>query len=226
MPGLINNMTSPYSAAEAWLYDAIIAPAVVRFMDQLERGLDTLDKGSSVLDVGCGGGHILVALANRRPDLTIRGVDLSAEQVGRANDRLKKVAPAPPVVQGNAMDLPFEDGTFDAVYSCASIKHWPDQSLGLAECARVVRPGGRLVVVEADRGCLFSDAARFVAQWRIPALLKPLFMMGFRTYVAGQSIDLDDARRMSELLPLSSCDVSRIPGTPGLVIDGVKANLS
>lgn len=226
MSGLLNNMTSPYSSAESWIYDAMIAPAVVRFMDRLENGLDTLDKGSSVLDVGCGGGHVLTALATRRRDLTLRGVDLSAEQVGRANDRLKQFAPNRPVVQGNAMDLPFEDETFDGVYSCASIKHWPDQSLGLAECARVLKPGGRLVVVEADRGCILSDAARFVAEWRIPSLLKPLFLMAFRTYVAGQSIDLDDARRMSELLPLSSCEISRIPGTPGLVIDGIKANLS
>jgi ubiquinone/menaquinone biosynthesis C-methylase UbiE len=73
---------------------------------------------------------------------------------------------------GDAPALRFAEQYFDATGSIASIKHWPDQSKGLAECVRVLRPGGQRLVVEADRGCRFNDARAFVLRIRgTPALL-------------------------------------------------------
>ena len=51
------------------------------------------------------------------------------------------------------------------------------QSKGLAECVRVLRPGGQLLVVEADRGCRFNDARAFVSRWRLPKAMRPLRKM-------------------------------------------------
>lgn len=224
---LLADMTARYTPGESWVYDAMIAPAVVSFIDQLDFDIVGRAKaGDRVLDVGCGGGHILRALAERREDVTLQGVDLSHEQIGRARKRLAGFGDRVQVETGNAMDLPLEDQIFDIVYSCASIKHWPDQALGLAECARVLKPGGQLVIVEADRGCTHHDALAFVKRWRIPRTARALLLMFFRTYVAGQSIDMEDARRHAEQLPLESWRVERIQGTPGLVLEGVKAQVS
>jgi SAM-dependent methyltransferase len=123
---------------------------------------------------------------------------------------------------GSALDLPVDDAAFDAVVSVGSIKHWPEPARGLAECTRALRPGGTLVVVEVDRGCLLDDARAFVARWRMPAAMRPLGLVLFRTFVAGQGLDLDDGRRLLAALPLRDPSVGRVAGTPGVLFRGVR----
>lgn len=216
--------TLPYRASEAWLYDTVIAPAVVDLRRGLEEHIVQLRPGARVLEVGSGGGQLAVDLATRRRDLTITGVDLSAAQVARAMRRAEKAGVGDRVqfVQGDALALPVDDAAFDAVVSVASIKHWPDPARGLAECARALRPGGTLVVVEADRGCRLEDARAFVARWRMPAPVRPLGLVLFRTFVAGQGLDLDDGRRLLAALPLRETSVERIDGTPGVLFRGTR----
>ena len=182
--------------------------------------------GDRILDIGCGGGQHAVQLAGQRPDLRIVGLDLSAEFVRRARQRASAadVGARVEFVKGNALDLPFEDGEFDHVYSIGSIKHWPEMEQGLAECVRVLKPGGRLLVGEADRGCRFPDVVAWTRDSRVPRPLHIVLHLYFRTFVAGQSIDLDDARQLWTSLALAEPDgPRRIPGTPGLVMSGRKA---
>jgi ubiquinone/menaquinone biosynthesis C-methylase UbiE len=119
-------------------------------------------------------------------------------------------------------DLKFPDGGFDAVISVTSVKHWPDKIQGLRECVRVLSPKGVLNIVEADRGCHLDDARVFVDRWRIAGVFRSIALFWFRTCVAGQGIDLDEARTMLEALDLSEQRVERIPGTPGLLMFGRK----
>lgn len=215
--------TARYGALESWVYDRCIAPAVMDLSDRVEaRLLARLPEGARVLEVGSGGGQLAVQLAGKRPDLSIVGLDLSPEQVARAAARARPVAGRVRFVEGSAMALPFDDGTFDAVLSVASIKHWPDPALGLAECARVLRAGGALAVIEADRGCAMRDAQAFVGRWRIPGFSRPLALMAFRTLVAGNSLDLDELRALVAALGPGDWKVERIEHTPGMLLFGVR----
>ncbi|MCB9574107.1 MAG: class I SAM-dependent methyltransferase [Kofleriaceae bacterium] len=217
------DITAPYSAAEAWAYDTFIATAVTQLMATMAGPrLDGVARGGAVLDVGCGGGQNLLWLADNRPDLALTGLDLSPRQVARARRRAAARDLPIEVVEGSALDLPFDAGRFDAVLSLASIKHWPDPARGLAECARVLAPGGRLLVVEADRGCHLDDARAFVDRTRVPRLLAPVALAGFRTWVAGQGLDLDDARALVADLGLDDARAERLPGTPALVLEGTR----
>ena len=223
MPNVLSQITAPYSRVESFLYDAVVARAVV-VMDGgiLDRLLGEVASGAEVLEVGCGGGQLAGEVARRRPDLRITGLDLSAEQVARARRRNRTLGDRARFIEGSALDLPFADASFDSAWSIASIKHWPDQRRGLAEMVRVLRPGGLLAVAEADRGCHLDDARAFVARWRMPASLRPLALMMFRTYVAGQGLDLDDARAHLAALPLDDTRAERMPGAPGLLLGGRK----
>lgn len=225
-PGLLSGLsdiTDPYGAVEAFLYDLVVAPGVLDIaVEHIEHELGSLPEGARVLDVGCGGGQIAHALLLLRPDLELTGVDLSDAQIRRARRRCRDVAARTEFVQGSALDLPFPDEAFDAIYSVASIKHWPDPATGLAECVRVLRPGGHLLVAEADRGCRYEDAAAFVARTRVPALLRTISLTAFRTFVAGQSLDLDDLRALGEALPLKELQVERQPGLPSIALRAIR----
>jgi len=112
--------------------------------------------GARVLDIGTGPGQLLVALARRRPDLSLTGVDVSAGMIDVAAARLGDRADA---VVGDAGDLPFPDDSFDLVVTSFSLHHWPDVPAAAAEIVRVLRPDGHLGVYDFHRGP-FDDLTR------------------------------------------------------------------
>jgi ubiquinone/menaquinone biosynthesis C-methylase UbiE len=175
-----------------------------------------------VLDVGAGGGKLTLHVAEQRPDVSVIGLDLSPQQVARGRRAAATFGDRVRFVEGSALDLPFPDASFDGVLCCGSIKHWPDRSRGVAECVRALVPGGRLLLTEADRSCTHEDASAFVAEWPIPGPLEPVFLALFRTWVCGQSIDLDDARRLAAEVGLARAVVERVPRSPLVALAGFR----
>lgn len=119
--------------------------------------------GGRVLDVGTGPGRLVAEIAGRRPGLDVVGIDPSADMLARARRRTAGFENARAVLAA-AEDLPFEDGSIDAVVSSLSSHHWADAGAALAEQARVLRPGGRLWVLDLashldeDLGETIADA--------------------------------------------------------------------
>jgi ubiquinone/menaquinone biosynthesis C-methylase UbiE len=115
-----------------------------------------------ILDVGCGTGYLLGRLAARAPQAeSLAGIDAAPAMIkvardAASDDRLRFVV-------GTAERLPWSAATFDLVVSTTSFDHWADQRAGLAQCARVLVPGGCLVLTD-----LFS------------ALLLPTLLTGRR----------------------------------------------
>lgn len=108
----------------------------------------SIPTGAAVLDVGTGPGVLLVELASRRPDVRLTGVDLSPDMIAAAGRNLREYGERATARVADAMDLPFPDDSFDVIVSSLSLHHWdhPEQAAG--ELARVLRPGGRLVVYD------------------------------------------------------------------------------
>lgn len=100
-----------------------------------------------ILDVGCGTGYLLRQLAAGYPQAAeLWGIDAAPTMIEvaaatSADDRLRFRA-------GTAEELPWPAETFDLVVSTTSFDHWADQQAGLTECARVMVPGGTLVLVD------------------------------------------------------------------------------
>lgn len=105
-----------------------------------------------MLDVGCGTGR-LIALVAQRPDVKIAvGADYSPVMVQRCSERLSALGvPRASVVVADAERLPFATGSFDVLTCCNSFHHYPHQRQAVAEFYRVLRPGGRLIVVDGFR---------------------------------------------------------------------------
>lgn len=107
--------------------------------------------GARVLDIGTGPGQLLVALARKRPDLDLTGVDVSADMAEIAAGRLAEFGDRARAVTGDAAGLPFPDDAFDLVVTSFSLHHWPDVPAAGAEIARVLRPDGHLGVYDFSR---------------------------------------------------------------------------
>lgn len=111
-----------------------------------------------VLDIGCGPGAAVRAAAGIVERAI--GVDRSESMIAIAVRRSGKVANAQFQTAG-AEGLPFPEATFDRVWTIHAFHHWEDQAAGIAECLRVLKPGGRLLVVESDtRGPHGLDRSR------------------------------------------------------------------
>jgi ubiquinone/menaquinone biosynthesis C-methylase UbiE len=219
---IFRDITDRYSKLESFLYDRWVAPAVTSQAAVLETELDAAPQGARVLDVGCGGGQNLLWIAGRRPDLDLTGLDLSADQVGRAERRARSVDVNARFVEGSALELPFEDASFDIVLSVGSLKHWPDKDRGISECLRVLRPGGQLFVVEADRGCRLEDVQRMAESLAAPGPIKRLFVPVYRTWVAGPSLDVTEARALVARAAASTFRVTALPDVPAWLARATK----
>ncbi|WP_051393288.1 class I SAM-dependent methyltransferase [Glycomyces arizonensis] len=104
-------------------------------------------RSGAVLDIGTGPGVMLVELHRFRPDLELTGVDLSADMVAHAKRNLGERAA---VRLADVAELPFEAERFDLVVASFSAHHWEDPAAGAAEIARVLRPGGRLLIYDFE----------------------------------------------------------------------------
>ena len=103
-----------------------------------------IDEDDVVLDVGCGTGFATEGLLEHSRN--VHGLDQSVHQLEKAWAKLGKHDPVS-FYRGDAERLPFRDDTFDAVWSSGSIEYWPDPVATLRDMRRVVKPGGRVLVV-------------------------------------------------------------------------------
>ena len=112
-----------------------------------ERAADLAEvgPGARVLDVATGTGDLAIALARRvGPRGEVVGSDFSERMLELAREK----APELRFESGNALELPYEDDSFDAATVGFGARNFEDLGRGLREMARVVRPGGRVVVLE------------------------------------------------------------------------------
>lgn len=171
----------------------------------IERILEwaRVDSPQSILDVGCGiGGSSLYLAAKYRAEAT--GITLSPVQRDRAMAR----ATAAGLCEhahfhvADAMDMPFPSNQFDLVWSLESGEHMPDKQQFLAECHRVLRPGGRLILAT---WCHRDETPPQLPLTRKEQeLLSSLYELYHLPYI----VSLTDYILMAQQLPFSSLETA------------------
>ncbi len=191
-----------------------------------------LRAGERVIDVGCGPGSLCAEMA--AAGASVVGVDPSPAMLGLAEQRGSAVE----LFRGDALSLPVEDADFDAAVSTQVYEYVADIDGALAEVRRVLRPGGRLLILDTDWDSIVwhsSDDSRMervlrawdehLAHPRLPRVLPSLLREGGFTL------------RRAEVVPVMNLGYARdtysahvlgtiadfVPGRQGITPDEVAA---
>jgi len=189
---------------------AYLAPEVVR---QRMRTLEVLSPrvGECVIDVGCGPGLLVHDLAVEvGPEGRVVGVDTSLPMLQLAERRCSGL-PHMKLVEGNAENLAADDATFDAVACIQVLLYIADVQNVLKEIHRVLKPGGRVVIMETDwRGAVLNSTDptltnKMIALWdqavpspNLPARLGPLLRQHGFTAVRVEAIPILSTAYLAE----------------------------
>ena len=134
----------------------------------------TLGDRARVLDVATGTGDLAIEIAHMHPGAQVIGLDPSAQMLAIARAKLARrgLSERVTLVDGDAQQLPLRNCEVDAATIAFGIRNVPDRALALRELARVVRPGGRIAILELGepRRGPFAALARFHTHYMVPRL--------------------------------------------------------
>lgn len=130
------------SAGDEEHFPSTIDPRILHVRVILETFGDLA--GKRVLDAGCGKGRFARVLQSEHPQARIHAMDIALAM-------LRHVAPPLHPAAGSLTALPYRDAAFDALYATESLEHAVDIDAAVAELCRVVKPGGRIVVIDKNK---------------------------------------------------------------------------
>jgi ubiquinone/menaquinone biosynthesis C-methylase UbiE len=123
---------------------ALVAERLVQEVADVAVATAALRPGDEVLDVATGSGNAAIPAAEA--GATVTGLDIATSLLDAGRDRARRAGVEVTWLEGDAEALPFEDESFDAVLSVLGVQFAPRHEVTAQEVARVLRPGGRLVL--------------------------------------------------------------------------------
>lgn len=218
----------------AWIYDALNGAMTAGLHHRWRaRAVDRarVGPGSRVLDVATGTGDLALELARRvAPGGAVTGSDFSEGMLARARAKAGATDVAALEAElrfewGDGLELPYADGEFDAATNGFGLRNFPDLTRGLAEMVRVVRPGGRVVVLEMTTPTR-RPLSLFFALWfdRVVPLLGRL--VGALARLAARLRDADGSEQVTDAYTYLPNSVKRWPGPSQLAGEMERAGLS
>jgi demethylmenaquinone methyltransferase/2-methoxy-6-polyprenyl-1,4-benzoquinol methylase len=164
--------------------------SVISFQQHIKWRKDTMKRmnvqpGSKALDVCCGTADWTIALADAvGPSGKVTGLDFSQNMLNVGIEKVKEMGlNQVTLVHGNAMELPFEDNSFDYVTIGFGLRNVPDYLKVLKEMHRVVKPGGIGVCLETSQPTLIGYRQLFYFYFRfIMPMFGKLFAKSYKEY--------------------------------------------
>lgn len=172
-----------------------------------------------VLDMGIGPGVSGIGLLDRRPDLRVFGADFAAPMLRYAKHYLHKAHADIPLCRADVTHLPFCDEAFDVVTHHSFLYLLADRDASLREMSRVLKPGGRYVILEPHRGSRILQALRIAGpkRFKLSMLLWRIFSGGYGRF------EKDELRALLERYGFVDVQVDETLDGMGLLARASKA---
>jgi ubiquinone/menaquinone biosynthesis C-methylase UbiE len=139
----------PFDAPSSAAYDRFSHSAFFRAERLLfMRELGKFKPSGSLLDIGCGPGYLLKAVAGRYSAISLYGLDLCQDMIDLARSNL---GAGVHLIKADAASIPLPDGSIDFAVSSGSLHHWGDVPAVVKEMRRILAPGGRFLMMDLRR---------------------------------------------------------------------------
>jgi len=190
-----------------------------------------LAPGSRVADVATGTADLAIAFARAFRDCRVSGVDFVREMLVRGREKVERAGLSDRVelVLGDALSLPWADASFDAASIAFGLRNLNDFEGGIREMARVVRPGGKIMILEFSPppDTLFGRTYRWYLRHVMPALggrisgWEPTY--GYLYSSISAFLDQEALAKLMASAGLGRIEIVRLSGGIAYIHAGVKA---
>ncbi len=190
-----------------------------------------LPPGGRVADIATGTADVALAFAQACPDCRVSGIDFVSEMLARGREKVERAGLSDRIelVLGDALSLPWADASFDAASIAFGLRNLNDFEGGIREMARVVRPGGRVVILEFSPppATLFGRGYRWYLKHVMPALggrisgWEPTF--GYLYSSINAFLDQEALAKLMRSVGLSRIEIVRLSAGIAYIHAGVKA---
>jgi ubiquinone/menaquinone biosynthesis C-methylase UbiE len=125
----------------------------LKFIEYILKYIPDTDRALRLLDIGCGTGTFASMLEKAQLPVCPMGLDMAEKMCQLAHQKARRISSNPAVrfVAGDSEHIPFADGSFDIVTCSNSYHHYPHQPKVLAEFLRILKPGGRVIIIDGFR---------------------------------------------------------------------------
>jgi ubiquinone/menaquinone biosynthesis C-methylase UbiE len=176
-------------------YAATTAKSMRDFRELAQRIARDVPSGASVLEVAPGPGYLCIELAKLGP-YRITGVDLSHDMVKIARGKADQVFVHVDFQQGNSSNLPFPAGSFDFLVCRAAFKNFAQPVRALQEMHRVLKPGGRALIIDLRRDASREEVSRDVDKMGLSFVNRIITKLTFRFMLLRSAYAREHIERM------------------------------
>ena len=188
-------------------YAANTAEVMNEYVELAQRIAGQVPEHSSVLEVAPGPGYFCIELA-RRGSYAISGLDISQTFVKMAAKKAAEAGVRVNFTQGSASNMPFPRDSFDFLLCRAAFKNFAKPVSALQEMCRVLKPGGRGLIIDLKRDANPGEISRHVDAMGLSTVNRVLTKLAFRTMLLKSAYSKEQFERMLEQAGFSGVQVN------------------
>jgi ubiquinone/menaquinone biosynthesis C-methylase UbiE len=188
-------------------YAANTAEVLNEYRDLAKRIAGQLPQGSNVLEVAPGPGYFCIELA-KLGSYAITGLDISRTFVKMAAKKAEEAGVSVNFTQGSASNMPFPRGSFDFLLCRAAFKNFAKPVDALREMCRVLKPGGRALIIDLRGDASPDTLSRHVDGMGLSAVNRVLTKLAFRTMLLKSAYTREQFQQMLSQTEFASVEIA------------------
>jgi ubiquinone/menaquinone biosynthesis C-methylase UbiE len=169
-----------------------------------------LSPGARVLEIAPGPGFLSVALAKLGP-FRITGLDISQSFVQMAAAHARREGVTARFIHGSASDIPLEDGMFDLIVCRAAFKNFSEPLKALNEMHRVLRPGGRALIIDLRKDASWEEIVSYVDGLHLSGMNRWFTKFTFKHMLLKRAYSAEQMTALGSESDFKTCEIARAP---------------